>query len=284
MTAVVTAIDLARRLHIEPKTFRSWLRRQAAGGHDLLRTHQHQATWEFTHDEADQLAAEYRSKDGQASREVAVGWPVSVPDTRVPFDSRRQPGSTARPSQGSPSGSGHQVQIDWLGSKVTTLADLLRPGLAAVTVGINPAPISVAAGHYYQGAAGQTFYRRLAAVGLLPPGSGYEDDRAYAGGVGFSDVVKRPTRNAEEVDKSELAYGRALLEDKLKEVRTQLVIFTFKKAATAVLGDFPGHGLLSPTRQLAGARVFVMPGPYEKSDRTARALEELKRHLLTESR
>jgi TDG/mug DNA glycosylase family protein len=190
-----------------------------------------------------------------------------------------QPPEQTVTSQGLFTGKGHQIQIDWRGAPVTTLADLLRPGLAAVTVGINPAPVSVAAGHYYQGSTGQTFFRRLAIVGLLPPGSGYQDDRAYAGGIGFSDVVKRPTRSAAEVHPSELAYGRALLEDKLKKTGTPLVIFTFKKAATALLGDFAGHGLLSPSRRLAGARVFVMPGPYEKSDRTAAALDELKRHL-----
>jgi len=44
-----------------------------------------------------------------------------------------------------------------MGQKVETLADLLQPGLRAVVVGINPAPTSVAAGHYYHGASGQTF-------------------------------------------------------------------------------------------------------------------------------
>jgi len=283
MTAVVTAIDLARRLHIEPKTFRSWLRRQAAAGHHLLRTHQHQASWEFTVDEADQLAAEYRRIDSQVSRTVVSAWSSPVPDRSARSAHRQTLETPQSTTEGSFNRTGHQIQIDWLGSKVTTLADLLRPGLAAVTVGINPAPVSVAAGHYYQGAAGQTFLRRLAAVGLLPDGPGYEDDRAFAGGVGFSDVVKRPTGSAAEVPKSELAYGRALLENKLRETGTPLVIFTFKKAATALLGDFSGHGLLTPARRLAGARVFVMPGPYEQRDRTDRALEELKRHLQTES-
>jgi hypothetical protein len=35
-----------------------------------------------------------------------------------------------------------------MGEKAETLADLLRPGLRAVVVGINPSPVSVAAGHY----------------------------------------------------------------------------------------------------------------------------------------
>jgi hypothetical protein len=34
-----------------------------------------------------------------------------------------------------------------MGEEVETLADLLRDGLRAVAVGINPAPKSVAAGH-----------------------------------------------------------------------------------------------------------------------------------------
>jgi double-stranded uracil-DNA glycosylase len=279
MAAVVTAVDLAKRLDIDPKTFRSWLRRQAAARHALLRTHQHQASWEFTTDEADQLAAEYRQSRGRPGLPRGPAWSRHIPDNTAPRASRPRSKQTGPVSEGSYTGIGHQIQLVWLGSTVTTLADLLRPGLAAVTVGINPAPVSVAAGHYYQGATGQTFFRRLAAVGLLPPGSGYEDDRAYAGGVGFSDVVKRPTRSAAEVHPSELTYGRTLLEDNLMSVETRLVIFTFKKAATALLGDFPGHGLLSPAWRIGGARVFVMPGSYERRDRVSRALEELKGHL-----
>ena len=87
--------------------------------------------------------------------------------------------------------------------------------------------------------------------------------------MGFSGVVKRPSKIAAEVLPSELTYGRAILEEKLNEIGTPLVIFTFKKAAIALLGIFPGHGLLSRTWRLAGARVFVMPGIYEKTDRTA---------------
>jgi TDG/mug DNA glycosylase family protein len=168
--------------------------------------------------------------------------------------------------------------MGWLGSTVTTLADLLRPGLKAVTVGVNPAPGSVAAGHYYQGSAGQIFYRRLSLVGLLPSGGGFEDDRAYGAGIGFTDVVKRPTGRASEVSPHELLVGRRILEDKLRALEVPLVIFTFKKGATSLLGNFQGHGLL-PTARLAGGRVFVMPGPYERREQTDRALQQLAEHL-----
>jgi TDG/mug DNA glycosylase family protein len=52
----------------------------------------------------------------------------------------------------------HRVTEKWMGEQVETLEDLLRPGLHAVCIGINPAPASVSAGHYYQGKLGQMFY------------------------------------------------------------------------------------------------------------------------------
>ncbi len=92
-----------------------------------------------------------------------------------------------------------------MGGDIETLEDLLHPGLRAVCVGINPAEVSVAAGHYYQGRDGQRFLSRLAVVGALPEGSGWEDDRAYAKGIRFTDIVKRPTGRAESLRRED--YG-----------------------------------------------------------------------------
>jgi hypothetical protein len=47
-------------------------------------------------------------------------------------------------------------------------------------VGINPAPISVAAGQCHQGQLGQRFFARLRKAGILPGDvPGYGDDIAY---------------------------------------------------------------------------------------------------------
>ena len=76
---------------------------------------------------------------------------------------------TGGPSR--PTGPGHRVKETWMGEDVETLADLLRPGLNAVCVGINPSPVSVAAGHYYQGPPGNDFshgYARQACCHLTP--------------------------------------------------------------------------------------------------------------------
>lgn len=170
----------------------------------------------------------------------------------------------------------HRVTVDWQGERVETLADLLRPGLRAVCIGINPSPVSVAAGHYYQGQIGRRFWQRLHQAGVIDAaGTGREDDAAFLAGIGFTDIVKRPTPRAAEISAAELRHGRELLAEKLLSHRPSLLIFTFKKAATALLGPFKGHGH-RPELNLAGIPVFVMPGPYERADRVATALEQLR--------
>src|SRR5207237_1110520 len=121
-----------------------------------------------------------------------------VVDSRASVDWRR-------------AGVSHRVREQWLDEEVETLEDLLRPGLPVVCLGINPAPRSVTAGHYYQGQLGQQFYRRLRSAGLLPNEPGWEDDLAFANGVGFTDIVKRPTARANEIRPEEFAYGKPLL-------------------------------------------------------------------------
>lgn len=144
-----------------------------------------------------------------------------------------------------------------MGELVETLEDLLRPGLRAVCVGINPAPTSVRAGHYYQGRLGQQFYERLRRAKLLLREPGWEDDLAF---VGFTDIVKRPTAKATDVRAEEFQYGRDRLRSKLEAVEPRMVIFTFKKTAEQVFGSVAGNGFVG--LELGRAPVFVMPGPY----------------------
>lgn len=162
-----------------------------------------------------------------------------------------------------------------MGEQVETLEDLLRAGLRAVCIGINPARTSVAAGHYYQGRLGQGFYARLRRAGLLPNGSGWEDDLAFETGIGFTDIVKRPTAGAKELRPEEYVYGTPLLAAKIEAVKPQLVIFTFKKTATILFGSFPGSGFIG--KRIGEAEVFVMPGPYAPGATVETQLSELAR-------
>ena len=170
----------------------------------------------------------------------------------------------------------HRIEVDWMGEQVETLADLLRPGLRAICVGINPSPVSVAAGHYYQGQIGRRFWQRLQRAGVIEAtGTGREDDAAFLAGIGFTDIIKRPTARADAISAAEFEQGGELLVEKLRRYRPTLLIFTFKKTATSLFGRFKGHGH-RPELELGGAEVFVMPGPYERADRVASALEQLR--------
>jgi TDG/mug DNA glycosylase family protein len=171
---------------------------------------------------------------------------------------------------------GHRVVEEWMGLPEETLQDLLRPGLRAVCVGINPSRVSVQAGHYYQGRLGRLFLRRLREVGLLSRDApGYEDDVLFSAGVGFTDLVKRATARAGELRPDELAHGRARLLTKLEEVDAPLVIFTYKKTAEVLFGRFRGVGLL-PGQDLLAGDAFVMPGPYAPRQQAAETLDELR--------
>jgi double-stranded uracil-DNA glycosylase len=170
----------------------------------------------------------------------------------------------------------HRVVQDWMGRPEETLEDLLRPGLRAVCVGINPSRVSVEAGHYYQGRLGRLFLRRLREVRLLREDApGYEDDVLFAAGVGFTDLVKRATSRAQELHRNEFVHGRALLLTKLNEADVPLVIFTYKRTAEVLFGGFRGVGLL-PGQDLLPGKAFVMPGPYAPRDQVEETLAALR--------
>ena len=152
----------------------------------------------------------------------------------------------------------HRVTQEWMGEHVETLEDLLRPGLRAICIGINPALKSAAAGHYYQGTLGQRFFERLQNADPLPRESGWEDDLGFENGIGFTDIVKRPTRSATEVRPSDFVHGRELLRAKIE----------------AIAGTRPIQGL-----NLSGAPVFVMPGPFRPRNDVQARLGQLRAML-----
>ena len=144
-----------------------------------------------------------------------------------------------------------------MGEDIETLADLFPVPARIVCVGINPAPTSVAVGHYHQGRQGQRFFARLAQAGVLRfAGEGFEDDAAVAAGSGFTDVVIRPTGRTDEVTAAELRHGRQVLEDKLGALDEPALVFSFKQAAVALVGRFKGNGRLDQSRTRSDRGAF----------------------------
>ena len=161
---------------------------------------------------------------------------------------------------------------------LTTLPDLLRPGLDLVFVGINPGERSAERGHYY-GHAGNAFWRRLSASPLVGRDVTCEDDAALLDlGIGFTDVVKRVITDSTQVTRAEFEEAVPGFLERIAVASPRAVCFTAIRPFEAI---YPrawtsrgwGHQDVPP---LAGAEVWVMPSP---SGRAAGYHGEIERVL-----
>ncbi len=152
-----------------------------------------------------------------------------------------------------------------------TLPDYLRKKMKMILVGANPGDRSARVGHYYAGRANQ-FWPVMYESGVIPEPLGYADDRRILEfGIGMTDLVKRPTRGIEEIERQEFAEGRVLLARKLEELRPRVVAFNGKMVYEKFAGRPCKLGLQKKT--LYGARVFVLPSTSGKNAGTARGIK-----------
>jgi TDG/mug DNA glycosylase family protein len=172
----------------------------------------------------------------------------------------------------------HRITIVAGGRPIETLEDLPPNRNGLLFVGLNPSPVSVAAGHYHQGRLGRTFWQRLVSATILPPGTEPEsaDDALAAAGHGITDLLKVPTARDEASD-AELTAGVGTLWQKVAIWRPAAVVFIYKRAAAIAAG----RSLAEPWGQLegvalAGRPCFLMPGPYAPRDEVDEGLNLLR--------
>lgn len=155
-----------------------------------------------------------------------------------------------------------------------TLSDYLEVGLRLVFVGINPGLYSVRQGHYFARRTSRfwpAFSRsRLSADARIRLGRdllGPEDDaRLLAVGIGFTDVVKLPSRNVAELQATAFAEGAPALLERLARYRPAVACFHGVTGYRAVLrhgfGERDTGVELGPqARTLGPTRLFVAPNP-----------------------
>jgi TDG/mug DNA glycosylase family protein len=178
-----------------------------------------------------------------------------------------------RPGPGS-----HRIILAIGGSEVETLADLPPSRGGLLFVGLNPSPVSVAAGHYHQGRLGQLFWRRIMGAGIIAPGTPFveADDALVAAGHGITDLLKRPTPRDTATD-SELRAGVGPLWQKVAIWRPAAIVFVYKRAAAIAAG----RELSVPWGQLDGVAMgarpcFLMPGPYAPRNEVGEGLNFLR--------
>jgi TDG/mug DNA glycosylase family protein len=154
-----------------------------------------------------------------------------------------------------------------------TLPDLLCDGQHLVFVGINPSLYSVAQGHYFARRANRFWpclsrsilsqpIRQALGVERLEP---IHDLLLPAYGIGFTDVVKRPTAKAAELGREEFAAGAAGLVAKLENYQPCVACFQ------GMMGYRPFAAVLGSTERslalgaqplaLGRTQVFVVPSP-----------------------
>ena len=148
-----------------------------------------------------------------------------------------------------------------------TLPDYLRPGLDIALIGLNPSTRSIQAGHYFANPRNR-FWPALSASGLVGRDVGPSDDASLMDvGIGFTDVVKRPTPQASGLNAADFRRDAPLLREKLLEYQPAIACFHGLTAYRAYLryaedvknsGDIP---LGVQTRTIGDSAVFVLPNP-----------------------
>lgn len=146
-----------------------------------------------------------------------------------------------------------------------SLPDYLAPGLRLVFVGINPGLYSAQVGHYFASPRNR-FWRAFNLAGLATGEFGPEQDQLLLQqGIGFTDMVKRPTSGAGDLKSGDFRTGAPLLKEKLLRFHPRVICFhgvtaygNYLRYAEGIRGS-PKVG--AQPRAIGQARVFVTPNP-----------------------
>lgn len=169
------------------------------------------------------------------------------------------------------------------------LRDKILPRVHTIFVGINPAIRSAEVGHYYAHPSNM-FWQLVRTSGLSPIGvEDVNDDYLVKMGFGFTDVAKRPTAHASELQQHEFKDARQRMAELCQKHRPQVLVFVSKTAARA----FEGVGNVTYGPQpgkFLGATVWFLPSTsgqsrgdsdfWAKLTEFTRLAEYLKRNVL----
>lgn len=109
------------------------------------------------------------------------------------------------------------------------IQDHLGKNMKILFIGYNPSLISSKTGHHYAN-PNNRFWKILEESGLTPRRySPYEDFKLLLEyGYGFTNIVSRPTKSAEEITKEEYQVGRENLRRKIEEYKPKIACFVGK--------------------------------------------------------
>lgn len=140
-----------------------------------------------------------------------------------------------------------------------SIPDHLDSGLSILFIGYNPSLRSGETGHHYAN-PNNRFYRILHKSGLTPRLYKPEEDGDLLKlGYGFTNIVPRPTRTAEEITKEEYHAGKLRLQALLHEYRPKVACFVGKGVYVQYSGKRRLDWGVQPDPIVPGVAEFVAP-------------------------
>jgi TDG/mug DNA glycosylase family protein len=152
---------------------------------------------------------------------------------------------------------------------MNTLPDYLREGLSLISIGLNPSPVSVKAGFYFANPRNR-FWKALNASRLvnskLEPSEESMQILFNHYKIGFTDLVKRPTKMGSALRATDFKAGAPELKEKLLQYEPDIAWFhgidTYKKylkyAEDLEKDDVP---IGVQRLDIGRSHVFVTPNP-----------------------
>jgi len=149
-----------------------------------------------------------------------------------------------------------------------TLPDYLEHNLKIVSIGLNPSPVSVKAGYYFANPRNR-FWKALNGSRLvdveLQPGEAAMQALFMKYHIGFTDLVKRPTRTGNELRVADYREGAAVLKERLVEYQPGIAWFhgkvTYRNYLKYAEGMEPEIPWGRQKYYIGKTRVFVTPNP-----------------------
>ncbi|MDX1334819.1 MAG: mismatch-specific DNA-glycosylase [Gammaproteobacteria bacterium] len=157
---------------------------------------------------------------------------------------------------------------DQFGQSFKSLPDFLQHGLSILSIGLNPSINSVKAGFYFATPTNR-FWKALNQSELVsePISPGLDGHSALLRefGMGFTDVVKRPTPGASDLRAADFRYWAPVLEQKLLNLKPRVAWFHGKVAYSRFL-KMTGRSdedivWGAQDLQIGQSKIFVSPNP-----------------------
>ena len=149
-----------------------------------------------------------------------------------------------------------------------TLPDYLQDNLSIISIGLNPSPISVEAGYYFANPRNR-FWKALNSSRLidvaLEPGEPAMQTLFTKYKIGFTDLVKRPSRMGNELRVADYKEWAPILKEKLMQYQPSIAWFHGKGAYQHYLKYADNHDrkiTLGVQKNYIGkSHVFITPNP-----------------------